>query len=374
MAARRDTRPRGALATSMKANMGQYLLVVTGSVPLAENGIYTHHRRAGPRRTILEEAAAGAAAVIAVGACAHWGSVQAAQPNPTGAVGVREIIKDKPVVHHRRLPADRRGDHRDRRALPHLRRAARSSTRDGRPLFAYGARIHDQCPRRGQLRRRPVRGGLRRRGAPARAGACTRWAARGRRRSRPCPIFQWNMKTSWPIGAGHPCIGCTERNFWDTMTPFYNRLPDVAGFGHRADRRHDRRRARRRCRSPASRPRTPTADQLRPPGLPVVEPRSAAAAEGGARWPSTKVVVDPITRIEGHLRIEVAGRERHDRQRLGLVHAVPRHRDSSCRAATRATPGPSPSGSAASAPWCTPWPPAARSRTRSTSPSRPTPT
>jgi hydrogenase small subunit len=39
------------------------------------------------------------------------------------------------------------------------------------------------------------------------------------------------MKTSWPIGAGHPCIGCTERHFWDTMTPFYKRLPNVAGFG-----------------------------------------------------------------------------------------------------------------------------------------------
>jgi hydrogenase small subunit len=47
----------------------------------------------------------------------------------------------------------------------------------------------------------------------------------------PCPIFQWNMKTSWPIGAGHPCIGCTERGFWDTMTPFYTRLPNVAGIG-----------------------------------------------------------------------------------------------------------------------------------------------
>ena len=47
----------------------------------------------------------------------------------------------------------------------------------------------------------------------------------------PCPIFQWNTRTSWPIGAGHPCIGCTEPMFWDTMTPFYGRLPNVAGFG-----------------------------------------------------------------------------------------------------------------------------------------------
>ncbi|HET9986798.1 MAG TPA: hypothetical protein VFQ38_24690, partial [Longimicrobiales bacterium] len=47
----------------------------------------------------------------------------------------------------------------------------------------------------------------------------------------PCPIFQWNDHTSWPIGAGHPCIGCTEPHFWDAMAPFYGRLPEIAGFG-----------------------------------------------------------------------------------------------------------------------------------------------
>ena len=45
----------------------------------------------------------------------------------------------------------------------------------------------------------------------------------------------------------------------------------------------------------------------------------------------------------------------------------PRHRDHPARAATRATPGPSPSASAACAPACTRWPRCARSRTRSAS-------
>ncbi|MBC8175894.1 MAG: oxidoreductase, partial [Deltaproteobacteria bacterium] len=27
--------------------------------------------------------------------------------------------------------------------------------------------------------------------------------------------------TSWPIEAGHPCIGCSEPAFWDKMTPFF---------------------------------------------------------------------------------------------------------------------------------------------------------
>ena len=39
------------------------------------------------------------------------------------------------------------------------------------------------------------------------------------------------MHTSWPIGAGHPCIGCTEKHFFDQFTPFYEKLPNVPGFG-----------------------------------------------------------------------------------------------------------------------------------------------
>jgi hydrogenase small subunit len=39
------------------------------------------------------------------------------------------------------------------------------------------------------------------------------------------------MSASWPIKSGHPCIGCSEKDFWDRFTPFYERLPQVAGFG-----------------------------------------------------------------------------------------------------------------------------------------------
>ncbi|HMO11146.1 MAG TPA: hypothetical protein PKB06_06525, partial [Actinotalea sp.] len=46
-----------------------------------------------------------------------------------------------------------------------------------------------------------------------------------------CPIIQWNLGTSWPIGAGHPCIGCTEKDFFDRFTPFYRTLPNVTGLG-----------------------------------------------------------------------------------------------------------------------------------------------
>lgn len=222
------------LADARKNNEGKYLLVVTGSVPTNANGVYT---TIGGKtaRSILEETAKGAAAIIAVGACAHWGSVQASKPNPTGAVGVSEIIRDKPVVNIAGCPpiADV-----VTATVVHFLTYNRLPTLDGdgRPRFAYQNRIHDQCPKRahydaGQFVRAFDDEG-------ARKGYCLyEVGCKGPETFSPCPIFMWNSRTSWPIGAGHPCIGCTERNFWDNMSPFYNRLPNVAGVGveHTAD-------------------------------------------------------------------------------------------------------------------------------------------
>jgi len=217
-----------ALQDAMQTNAGQYILVVTGSVPLKDDGIYT---TIGGRtaKEVLEEAAAGAAAVVAVGACAHWGNIQASHPNPTGAVGVADIVRDKPVVNIAGCPpiADV-----VTATIVHVLTFGRVPELDidGRPLFAYGKRIHDQCQRRAHFDAGQFVEEFDDEGA--RKGLCLyRMGCKGPASFSPCPIFQWNTRTSWPIGAGHPCLGCTERQFWDTMTPFYERLPDVAGFG-----------------------------------------------------------------------------------------------------------------------------------------------
>jgi hydrogenase small subunit len=217
-----------AKQSAMAANKGKYLLVVTGSVPTKEKGIYT---MIGGRtaRSVLEEAASGAAAILALGACAHWGSVQAARPNPTGAVGVRDIIKNKPLVNIAGCPPI--GDTVTATVVHYLTFGRLPEVdREGRPLFAYGERIHDQCSRRAHFDAGQFVEVFD--DDAARKGWCLySVGCKGPATFSPCPIFQWNTRTSWPIGAGHPCIGCTEPYFWDTMTPFYDRLPDVGGFG-----------------------------------------------------------------------------------------------------------------------------------------------
>jgi len=206
-----------------------HILVVNGSIPTKDNGIYCTIGGLSAEQ-VLRDAAKNATAILAVGACAVWGSVQASRPNPTGAVGVDQIIKDKPVINVPGCPPigevimatiayilTHDGD------LP-------KTDAEGRPLFAYDQRIHDSCPRRahfdaGQYVRTFDDAG-------ARNGWCLyEMGCKGPSTFSACPIIQWNMHTSWPIGAGHPCIGCTEKHFFDNFTPFYKKLPNVPGFG-----------------------------------------------------------------------------------------------------------------------------------------------
>ena len=99
-----------------------------------------------------------------------------------------------------------------------------------RPLFAYGRVIHDQCERRAHFDagRFVTEWG----DEGHRKGWCLyKMGCKGPEATFNCPIVQWNDHTSWPIRAGHGCIGCASPRFWDHMSPFYDRLPNVPGFG-----------------------------------------------------------------------------------------------------------------------------------------------
>jgi hydrogenase small subunit len=207
------------------ANAQPHILVVNGSIPLGENGAYT--TIAGrSAESILRESAKNATAIFAVGACAHWGSVQASRPNPTGAVGVESIITDKPVINVAGCPPI--GEVITASLVYALTFGGPPPTDSlGRPLFAYGNRIHDFCPRRAHFDAGEFV--IQFDDAAARNGDCLyEMGCRGPETFSPCPIIQWNLHADWPIGVGHPCIGCTEPQFYDRFTPFYEVLPNLA--------------------------------------------------------------------------------------------------------------------------------------------------
>src|SRR5690606_10762178 len=94
--------PSGHLAeearkAAMEANRGKFILVVEGAIPTAENGIYC---MVGGKTAleIVEEAAEMAGAIVAVGSCASFGGLPAADPNPTGAKGAPQVLAGKTVV------------------------------------------------------------------------------------------------------------------------------------------------------------------------------------------------------------------------------------------------------------------------------------
>ena len=207
----------------IKEHPGGYLLAVEGNAPTADGGVYCTVG-GDTFLNVLKETAEHAKAIVAWGSCASNGCVQAAHPNPTGAKPVHQLITDKPIINVPGCPPiaevmtgvltyvltfD---------ALPELDRM-------GRPKMFYGQRIHDKCYRRaffdaGQFVESWD-------DDAARKGWCLyKMGCRGPTTYNSCSTFKWNNGVSFPIGSGHPCIGCSEAGFWDNG-PFYQRLSKV---------------------------------------------------------------------------------------------------------------------------------------------------
>lgn len=75
---------------------GQYVLVVDGSIPLKDNGIYC--MVAGePIVDHIRKAAEGAAAIIAIGSCSAWGGVAAAELTQLAQSACKKFYRAKPL-------------------------------------------------------------------------------------------------------------------------------------------------------------------------------------------------------------------------------------------------------------------------------------
>ncbi len=209
---------------------GGYVLVVEGAIPTATDGIYGAIGERGGKpvemRERVEDLAQKAMAVLAVGTCASFGGIPAAAPNPTGCKPVSQILKAKgiakPLINIPGCPP-----HPDwfvgTLASILLSGLPKAEDLDDnlRPLAFYGHLIHENCPRRayfdeGKFAKKP-----------GDEGCLYELGCKGPITYSDCPLRRWNNGTNWVIGAGAPCNGCTQPEFPDLVSPFYQKLVDV---------------------------------------------------------------------------------------------------------------------------------------------------
>jgi len=205
------TAAEAARMAAMKENEGKYILVVDGSIPTKDPAFSTI---AGiSNLDMLLETAAGAAAIVSVGTCAAFGGIPHAKPNPTGAVPVSELVKDKPIINVPGCPpipvviTGVLAQFLTFGVIPELDEL-------GRPLAFYGKSIHDRCYRRPFYDKGLFAETFDDEGA--KKGWCLyKLGCKGPITYNACATTKWNEGTSFPIESGHPCLGCSEPDFWD---------------------------------------------------------------------------------------------------------------------------------------------------------------
>ena len=214
------TQAETVLEEAVAGYSGQFFCVVEGSIPTLNKGTYGF---AGGETmlSIAQRICPQAAGIIAAGTCSCYGGVAAAAPNPTGAKGVKDALGRRLTVPVINIPGCPPNPVSLVGTIANYLLLGKLPLLDslGRPLFAYERRVHEQCPYRDEDD----------------DDRCLEdMGCRGKQTYNNCPSVKFNESTSWCVQAGHPCIGCSEPNFWDRMSPFYQER-DGDGEGENDD-------------------------------------------------------------------------------------------------------------------------------------------
>jgi len=202
----------------------QYLCIVEGAIPQAQNGVFCTIR-GRTALSIAQQVLPNAMTTIALGSCAVDGGLAAAAPNPTGATGVLSIFPGLQNLVN--LPGCPANVVNLVATIVYLITFNKIPEIDSfhRPYFAYGEEIHDECERHDfyEDEKYVLAWG----DEGHKNGWCLyKMGCKGPETHSNCRWVKWNGGTNWPIGAGHGCIGCATPHFWDTMTPFYQPVDD----------------------------------------------------------------------------------------------------------------------------------------------------
>ncbi len=213
------------LDAAAEGDPGTYVLVVEGSIPTKDGGVYgTLGEEPMVDRAVA--LAKNAMAVVGLGTCASFGGIFAADPNPGGCVSIGALLEGRdietPLINVPGCPP-----HPDwfvGTVATVLVGGLEAVEVDelGRPTRFFGQLIHENCPRRAYFDEGKFAAHL------SDEGCLYELGCKGTLTHADCPLRRWNTGTNWVIGSGAPCNGCTEPEFPDLISPFYERLPEEA--------------------------------------------------------------------------------------------------------------------------------------------------
>ncbi len=198
-------------------NPNGFICLVEGSIPVDFHGTIGGHTMYENCARILPKANI----VIAVGTCSAYGGIQTARPNPTGSKGISECFSNlkAPVINLAGCPPNPLNLMGVIVAL--LQNKDIELDTKGRPKMFYGKTVHMLCERLPHFKAK--RFALSFDSEEARLGYCLhKLGCKGPKTFNNCPSALFNS-VNWPVKAGHPCVGCSEPDFWDTFTPFYGK-------------------------------------------------------------------------------------------------------------------------------------------------------
>ena len=206
---------------------GEYVMVMEGSIQLTDPSFTTIGGKDGREVPISQKAtdlAKSAMAVVAMGTCAAFGGIPSGQPNPTGAIGIAELLAregiDTPVVNIPGCPPHPDWFVGSLATVMRYGLEAVEVDDIGRPTVFFGQLIHETCPRRADFDAGKFAANF---GEP---GCLYELGCKGPVTYADCPTRMWNSGTNWCIGAGSPCHGCVEPDFPDRLSPLYRKIDE----------------------------------------------------------------------------------------------------------------------------------------------------
>ncbi|CAB3391558.1 MULTISPECIES: NADH-quinone oxidoreductase subunit B family protein [Kyrpidia] len=212
------------------------IFVVEGAIPLGPNGTGLYNTFADrPIKDIVQELAAVAEYVVAVGDCATHGGFPAMDPNPTDAVGLQYLNKQHggllgaeyrsraglPVVNITGCPAHPDWQLQTLMAIAEGLGPLLELDEYARPRAFYGKMTHTGCTNNEYYDHKHSVKSFTQQGCLFFDKGC-----RGPYTHSDCNVRLWNRQSS-KTRVGSPCLGCTDIGWpnenYSVERPFYSR-------------------------------------------------------------------------------------------------------------------------------------------------------